>query len=322
MAARADRSRGLLRRAKAMASPSAKVVGGSGDRWLGSPGLTTVSAGLTFRSGEIRTRAVTAASETSGGMGKGRCQEAQPVRKRRGTSTPVRHSSLRAAAARSGRKGRGISELGVKRLLPSESIAPCCSDALGGTRTDCQSVVPHGRCLSPLVARSNWKGRMKTDRIFEQPSTFRIIGKCGTDRESISRRSSRLARRGCRWRTPQPRLSAMVDVPHSLGNRLPDPEPSGFPERASRHRAVLWQEIRAKQLQIEEDLLRLPPPQPGTTGVLCVGIFSRTDLSMFRCAFTSSYGANANHCASETSAKWSDCHSSRYRNVVVPVFSM
>jgi hypothetical protein len=41
----------------------------------------------------------------------------------------------------------------------------------------------------------------------------------------------------------------MVDVPHSLGNRLPDPEPSGFPERASRRRAVLWQEIRAKQLQ-------------------------------------------------------------------------
>src|SRR5271166_4357543 len=41
----------------------------------------------------------------------------------------------------------------------------------------------------------------------------------------------------------------MVDVPHSLGNRLPDPEPSGFPERASRRRAVLWQEIRAKQSQ-------------------------------------------------------------------------
>src|SRR5271157_4535096 len=41
----------------------------------------------------------------------------------------------------------------------------------------------------------------------------------------------------------------MVDVPHSLGDRLPDPEPSGFPERAPRHRAVLWQENRAKQLQ-------------------------------------------------------------------------
>ena len=73
---------------------------------------------------------------------------------------------------------------------------------------------------------------------------------------------------------------------------------------------------------IEEDLLRLPPPQPGTTGVLCVETFARTDLSMFRCARTSSYGVNANHCASETSAKWSDCHSSRYRSVVVPVFSM
>src|SRR5271157_1702008 len=73
---------------------------------------------------------------------------------------------------------------------------------------------------------------------------------------------------------------------------------------------------------IEDNLLRLPPPQPGTTGVLRVETFARTDLSMFRCAFTSSYGVNANHCASETSAKWSDCHSSRYRSVVVPVFSM
>src|SRR5271157_4928167 len=163
---------------------------------------------------------------------------------------------------------------------------------------------------------------MKTDRIFGQPSLsvlsaneVQIVNRFREDH-----RGSRVEDVGCR--TPQPRLSAMVDVPHSLGNRLPDPEPSGFPERASRHRAVLWQEIRAKQLQIEEDLLRLPPPQPGTTGVLCVGIFSRTDLSMFRCAFTSSYGVNANHCRSETSAKWSDCHSSRYRSVVVPVFSM
>src|SRR5208337_608579 len=176
MAARADRSRGLLRRAKAMASPSVKIVGlasepppgsGSGNGRLESPGLTTVSAGLTFSSGEIRTRSVTAASETSRGMGKGRCQEAQPARKRRGTTTPVRHSSLRGAAARNDRKGRGVSELGVKRLLPSESIAPCCFGALGGSRTDCQSVLPHGRCLSPLVARSNWKGRMKTRLLTE-----------------------------------------------------------------------------------------------------------------------------------------------------------
>jgi len=132
MAARADRNRGLFRRAKAMASSSAKVVGsasglpprdGSGDRWRGSPGLTTVSVGLTFRSGEIRTRAVTPASVASSGIGAGLCQKAHPARRRRGTSTPVRHSSLRTAAGRIHRKSLGISELGVKGLLPSESIA-------------------------------------------------------------------------------------------------------------------------------------------------------------------------------------------------------
>ena len=177
MAARADRSRGLFRRAKAMASPSAKIVGlasglslgnGSGNRWLGSPGLTTVSAGLTFRSGGIRTRAVTAASETSGGMGKGRCQEAQPARKRRATSTPVWHSSPRVAAG-TRRKGRPISEPGVKGLLPSASIAPCCSGALGGSKTDYQSVLPHGRCLSPLVAR-------ELERADENRPDFRTSG--------------------------------------------------------------------------------------------------------------------------------------------------
>src|SRR5208337_1977987 len=202
---------GLLRRAKAMASPSVKIVGlasgpppgsGSGNRRLGSSGLMTVSAGLTFRSGEIRTRAVTAASETSRGMGKGWCQEAQPARKSRGTSTPVRHSSHRAAAARSGRKGRGMSEPGVKRLLPSESIAPCCSGALGGNRTDCQSVLPHGRCLSPLVARSNWKGRMKTRLLTElhRDSLYPMMGKdtwvAGADRrEAPGPKPVRLGRR-------------------------------------------------------------------------------------------------------------------------------
>src|SRR5208337_1658774 len=55
-----------------------------------------------------------------------------------------------------------------------------------------------GAACPPLSRARIWKGRMKTDRIFGQPSTFRIIGTCGTDRESIPRRSSRLARRGCR----------------------------------------------------------------------------------------------------------------------------
>jgi exonuclease III len=62
--------------------------------------------------------------------------------------------------------------------------------------------------------------------------------------------------------------------------------------------------------------------QPGTTGVLCVGIFARTDRSMFRLARTSSYGVNASHCRSETSANLSVFHSSRNCSFVVPVFSM
>jgi hypothetical protein len=51
--------------------------------------------------------------------------------------------------------------------------------------------------------------------------------------------------------------------------------------------------------------------QPGTTGVLCEGIFARTDRSSFRWARTSSYGVNASHCRSETSANLSVLHSSR-----------
>ena len=89
--------------------------------------------------------------------------------------------------------------------------------------------------------------------------------------------------------------------------------------------------MNSRLRQAPRDSLGAGPPasvesrrqvQAGTTGVLCVETFARTDLSMFRCAFTSSYGVNANHCASETSAKRSDCHSSRYCSVVVPVFSM
>src|SRR5215472_7994921 len=43
--------------------------------------------------------------------------------------------------------------------------------------------------------------------------------------------------------------------------------------------------------------------QPPTTGVFCVETLANADLSIFRCALTNSYGVNANHCASDTSAK-------------------
>src|SRR5208337_3974942 len=74
----------------------------------------------------------------------------------------------------------------------------------------------------------------------------------------------------------------MVDVPHSLGNRLPVPEPSGFPERASRHRAVLWQEIRANSCKRRtarssrskdsSSLSQTPPLRGLTGGLLMVAI--------------------------------------------------
>src|SRR5207245_10397394 len=44
------------------------------------------------------------------------------------------------------------------------------------------------------------------------------------------------------------------------------------------------------------------PAQPTTTRVFRAVTLDRTDLSILRCARTSSYGVNANHCASETSA--------------------
>lgn len=50
---------------------------------------------------------------------------------------------------------------------------------------------------------------------------------------------------------------------------------------------------------------------PGTTGVLCVGMFARTDRSIFRWARTSSYGVNASHCRSETSENLGDFQTSR-----------
>jgi hypothetical protein len=65
-----------------------------------------------------------------------------------------------------------------------------------------------------------------------------------------------------------------------------------------------------------------PAYQPGTTGVLRVGMPARTDLSIFRCARTSSNGVNASHCRSDTSETRSARHNSRSRSVVLPVFSM
>ena len=62
--------------------------------------------------------------------------------------------------------------------------------------------------------------------------------------------------------------------------------------------------------------------QAGTTGVLRVGTSARTDLSMRRCARTSSKGVNASHCRSDTSMNLSVFHTSRNCNFVVPVFSM
>ena len=73
--------------------------GASLGKWIRRPSARIIWLDDGFRGVNVQVRgnraAVTAASETSGGMGKGRCQEAQPARKRRGMSTPVRHSSLR-----------------------------------------------------------------------------------------------------------------------------------------------------------------------------------------------------------------------------------
>ena len=41
-------------------------------------------------------------------------------------------------------------------------------------------------------------------------------------------------------------------------------------------------------------------PQPPTTGIFRVEKLANTDLSIFRCALTNSYGVNRNHCASDT----------------------
>ncbi len=118
MPARADRSRGLFRRAKAMASVNAKVVSsGSGSRlaeesrgvWSEAPGLTTVSAGLTFRSGGTRTRAATPSWVTSGGMGKGERQEAQPATSIRGISTRTQPNSRGTTAGKVEGHGKATS---------------------------------------------------------------------------------------------------------------------------------------------------------------------------------------------------------------------
>src|SRR5208337_3048490 len=201
----------------------------------------------------------------------------------------------------------------------------------------------------PLSRARIWKGRMKTDRIFGLPGTFHIIGKCGTDRESIPRRSSRLARRGCgllnstaaairdgRCST-QPGKSAAssrtvwfpreslatpcralagdsrkqlqtadrpVEQVEGLEQLIANAAAEGIDGRFADardpdvfrdlHRAhglgrVLCRDSLPRWIacaisfslrtsSIEEDLLRLPPPQPGTTGVMCVETFARTDL--------------------------------------------
>src|SRR5262249_6485760 len=121
MAARADRSRGLLRRPKAMASASPNVVGwssglsaagGPRDAWPGAAGLTTVSAELTSRPGGSRTRAATPAGETSGGVGKG----AQPATTSRGTRTWAPLNRLGTVA------GRGCGHGPAIRAIRSPSL--------------------------------------------------------------------------------------------------------------------------------------------------------------------------------------------------------
>ncbi len=62
--------------------------------------------------------------------------------------------------------------------------------------------------------------------------------------------------------------------------------------------------------------------QDGTTGVLRAGTSARTDLSMPRCARTSSKGVNASHCRSDTSMNLLVFHTSRNCSFVAPVFSM
>ena len=63
----------------AVSGPRSRVADWSECGWPGVPGLTTVSAGLTFRSGGIRTRAAMPSGVTSAGMGEGWCQGAQPA---------------------------------------------------------------------------------------------------------------------------------------------------------------------------------------------------------------------------------------------------
>ena len=157
IAARADRSRGLFRRAKAMASSSPKVVGtasgmlladGSGNRWLGSPGLATVSAGLTFRLGEIRTRDATPASVTSGGLGKGRRRKAHPGTSSRAISTSTQPDRCDAATMNVGRRGTAFRAI---QSPPLARTARCRNEV------PVVGVILHGSddlILSALSARS------------------------------------------------------------------------------------------------------------------------------------------------------------------------
>ena len=106
MAARADRSRGLFRNAKAMASGSAKIVRSGPGPWLGAgsaagvPGSTTLSEGLTFRSRGTTTRAAAPAWVTSFGMGKGRSHGAHPATSSTGIRTRIQPSGRGTAAVK------------------------------------------------------------------------------------------------------------------------------------------------------------------------------------------------------------------------------
>ncbi len=155
IAARADRIRGLFCKAKAIASGSAKIVGagvrlGIGGGFEGyvarAPGLTTVSAGLTFRSCGIRTRAATPAGLTSKDGSRRRCGGAED-RKPTARAAEMRQSPIATA---------------------SQSRAP---------RTVAMRSAPSGVLLSGrrrvAGTRPRWAPR---HRRFRRPDTSCIIG--------------------------------------------------------------------------------------------------------------------------------------------------
>jgi len=112
----------LFRRPKAMASASPKVVRSSSRVWVASnaggagsgvPGLTTVSVGLTFRSGGTRRRSFRAAWMTSSAPGQGPCQEAQPATCKRSARTPTQPTSRGTRSVKVEGNGKAIRAKGV-----------------------------------------------------------------------------------------------------------------------------------------------------------------------------------------------------------------